>query len=99
MSLKIVDQEHDFGSEEWFIGRQKRMLKKDRKQKVVDKKLVDECRSNKDELVMIRLINQGATNDYCNRFGETALHSACFFGKDSVVEKILEKHRDQIEAK
>ena len=57
MSLKIVNQEdlnewkHYFGSEEWFIGRQKRMLKKDQKQKEVDEKLHDECFGNKDEMV------------------------------------------------
>jgi hypothetical protein len=50
-------------------------------------------------LVAIELIQQGATNDYCVGNGKTALHCACFNGIDSVVEKILEKYPEQIEAK
>jgi ankyrin repeat protein len=40
--------------------------------------------SNKDELVGIQLINDGATNDYCDQLGNSTLHLACWHGKDKV---------------
>jgi ankyrin repeat protein len=106
LSLKIVSQEDvndletNFGSEDWLIQRKEKFSKKNEKQKELDQKLFDELfTGNNDELVAIELINEGATNDYCNGDGWTALHWACFTGKDSVVVKILEKYPEEIEAK
>ena len=96
----MSDWENHFGSEEWFIGRKYTLLKKDEKQNELDQTLFDEmCTGNKNELVGIEFINQGATNDYCDMFGRTALHMACSDEKEKVVKKILEKYPNQIEAK
>ena len=99
------DWETHFGSEEWFIQRKERLSKKNEKQKELDEKLYDEFWSGKvglgwwDESVAIELLDEGATNDYCDGKGETALHWACYHGKHLMVEKILEKYPEQIEAK
>ena len=105
LSLKIVSQkdvndwETNFGSEEWFIQRKKRFSKKNKKQKELDQKMY-QAWITFNPLVAIELINEGATNDYCDKYGRTALHRACCYAeKHSVVEKILEKYPEEIEAK
>jgi hypothetical protein len=62
-----------------------------------NKKLFDNRRG--DELDRIQLVGEGATNDYYEEDGWTALHWACLYGKDKLVLKILEKYPEQIETK
>ena len=78
-----------FGSEAWFIGRKKRLSNITAKQKNLDRKLWN-ARCN--ELAGIKLINEGARNDYCNEYGRTALHVACYNGKDKLAMKIIENY-------
>jgi len=77
---KILDElESSFGHEKWFQDAEKREKLKTDRQRELDRSLYQACINSNGREEALRLLDQGATNDYQNKDGTSALHNACCF--------------------
>lgn len=87
-----------YSCEQWFIQAAKREGKKDEDQRRKDRGLFDAVSKN-NKTKAIQWIRKGATNDYEDEFGWSALLRSCYYGLTEVVRAILSKYPYEVERK
>jgi len=93
---KILDElRPSFGHEKWFKNAEKREKVKTDGQRELDRNLFEECLNGNSEEAL-RLLDEGATNDYQNGFGRSPLHAACSHGLLDVAKEIEKRFPGEI---
>ena len=90
--------ESSFGPENWIEIWDKPKRRKDLNQVLKDAALWSVCADGKWELAA-EWIDRGARNNFIDRDGMTALHVAAFKGSSKIVQKILDRFKEEIERK
>jgi len=84
---KILDElKPSFGHEKWFKDAEEREKLKTDGQRELDQNLYKSCYERNSDKAL-RLLHQGATNDYHDENGTSALHRACIRGWFDVAKK------------
>ena len=99
MSTSYFDElrEH-FGTENWFVNAEAREKTKTNEQKILDKEFYWAVKDGNREF-SVELFDKGATNDYREYDGWSALHWTCYKGDLNIAKKIIQKFPAELERK
>ena len=92
-TLALTDE---LGTENWFINAELRAKTKTREQRKLDFDFFRSCENRNHEL-SVELFQKGATNDYIDNYGQSALHFACLNGDLNIAKLVIGRYPEEID--